>query len=41
MEVTEFLLKDGWKVIRFWGKEVLKNTDICVQKIEKEIYEIK
>ena len=23
----------GWKVIRFWEKEVLKDTDSCVQRV--------
>ncbi len=32
-EVTEALEKQGWKVIRFWGKEIIKNTDNCVDTI--------
>lgn len=35
--VNETLLKDGWKVIRFWGDEIKKKIDFCVQSIEKEI----
>jgi DNA mismatch endonuclease (patch repair protein) len=35
--VNETLLKDGWKVIRFWGNEIKKNIDFCVQSIQKEI----
>lgn len=34
IEVNDYLLKNGWKVLRFWGKEVLKNADICLLKIE-------
>lgn len=30
----------GWTVIRFWGKEILKNTDECVRVIEEAIFEI-
>lgn len=27
------LIETGWRVIRFWEKDVLKNTDACLQKI--------
>lgn len=33
------LLFLGWTVIRFWGKEILKNTDECVRVIEEAIFE--
>lgn len=33
MEVTEKLKKDGWIVLRFWGKDILKNTKACYDKI--------
>ena len=36
-EVNEKLSKDGWKVIRFWGEDIKKNTDICVGTILREI----
>ena len=26
-------------MIRFWGKEILKNTDECVRVIEEAIFE--
>ena len=32
-EVTEQLEKDGWRVLRFWEKEITKNTDRCIQII--------
>lgn len=35
--VNEILNKQGWKVLRFWGNEIKKNLDDCVNKIEKEI----
>lgn len=35
--VNETLLKDGWKVLRFWGHEIKKNTEFCVQSIVNEI----
>jgi len=36
-EVNQKLKNDGWTVIRFWGKEILKETDNCVEIIESEI----
>lgn len=27
------LRKAGWRVIRFWGKEITKNTDKCVKVV--------
>ena len=32
-EVDAKLEEMGWRVIRFWSKEVIKNTDKCVQSI--------
>lgn len=31
--VDKELKKMGWKVIRFWSKEVLKNTEYCTEMI--------
>ncbi len=28
----------GWIVLRFWGEEIKKKPEICVQAIEKRIY---
>lgn len=28
--VNETLLKDGWKIIRFWGDEIKKKLDFCI-----------
>ncbi len=39
-EVNKELLKNGWKVIRFWGKEIEKDLVNCVDKIEREINEV-
>ena len=36
-EVTTKLEQDGWIVIRFWGKEIKKNTEYCVNIIEKAV----
>ncbi len=32
-EVTEQLIKAGWTVLRFWEKEMRKNTGGCIQTI--------
>lgn len=38
-EVNSELLKTGWKVVRFWGKEIEKDLVNCVVKIEAVIDE--
>ena len=35
-EVNAELKKLGWKVLRFWGKDILKKTETCAKKIFKE-----
>lgn len=36
-KVNEILTKEGWKVFRFWGNDILKSTDKCINKIEHYI----
>ena len=36
-EVNNYLELHGWKVLRFWGKEIKKNTSGCADLIEKEV----
>lgn len=36
-EVNDYLESHGWTVIRFWGKDIKKNTLNCVAIIEKAI----
>lgn len=40
-EINKKLLFMGWTVIRFWGKDIKKNTDECVRVIEETIFEMK
>lgn len=40
-EVNQSLCFMGWTVLRFWGKEILSQTDECVKVIEETIFEIK
>ena len=35
--VNYILKSQGWKVLRFWGKDIIKNTNECINRIEKAI----
>lgn len=35
--VNERLKKEGWRIVRFWGKDIEKSLLICVDKFEKVI----
>ena len=34
IDVNRQLKKEGWKIIRFWSKDVSKNLRTCTKKIE-------
>ena len=36
-EVNERLKSEGWTVLRFWGNEILKDADSCVETIQKRL----
>ena len=36
-EVNEYLLNHGYIVLRFWGNEINKDLDSCVNKIEEAL----
>lgn len=36
-EVNKLLKKEGWRVIRFWEHEVMKNPQKCINKIEEKL----
>lgn len=40
-EVNQLLTDDGWTVLRFWGKEIKKETAKCADIIENAIKEKK
>ena len=40
-EVNKLLKGQGWMVLRFWGKEILENTDQCIRTIEEAVFESK
>ena len=37
LEVTAFLEKEGWLVLRFWGKTIKKNCSQCADIIESSL----
>lgn len=37
IEVNAMLDAQGWKVLRFWGKEIEKNLTACGDRIEAEV----
>ncbi len=37
IEVTEELERQGWTVIRFWGKDIKKNLQQCADIVEKAV----
>lgn len=40
-EITKSLNALGWTVLRFWGKDIQKNTAECVKVVEETIFENK
>lgn len=37
IEVSNYLMEQGWTVIRFWSSEIKKNLEECIAKIQTEI----
>lgn len=40
-ENGQALFFQGWTVIRFWGRDIKKNVDECIQVIEECIFSVK
>lgn len=40
-KVNAYLVSKGWKVVRYWDKEVNRNLYKCVKEIENEIEEMR
>lgn len=40
IEKDQALLHEGWTVIHFWGKDILNNTNQCIQVIEDTIFDL-
>ena len=41
LEVTIALRDQGWIVLRFWEKDIIRNLDLCLEKIRIAINECK
>lgn len=41
VEIDKKLLSLDWTVIRFWGEEILKKTDECIQVVEEAVFDNK
>lgn len=41
IRVNDFLKMKGWRVIRFWDRDIKKNLWNCIKAVEKEIEEVK
>lgn len=35
--VNKKLKADGWKILRFWGQDIERNSLLCIRKIQHEI----
>ena len=40
-EVNKTLKQQGWKIFRFWEKDIRKNLDVCLNEVENYILEQK
>ena len=40
-EVTATLRTEGWTVLRFWGRDIQRNLDACVQAVDEAVFEYK
>lgn len=38
-EVTAVLRSEGWTVLRFWGNDIKKNLDACVQAVDEAVFD--
>lgn len=38
-EINKKLSAEGWTVLRFWGKDIIKKTEQCVQTIEEAMFD--
>lgn len=39
IEVNKHLTKEGWTVLRFWGRDIKKNCSECADKIQESLKE--
>lgn len=41
LEKDKMLRFEGWTVIHFWGRDILKNTEECIKVIEETIFDLR
>lgn len=39
--INKKLISMGWNVLRFWGRDIKKNTDECIKVIEETIFDLR
>lgn len=40
-EINKRLKAMGWIVLRFWGKDIKKNTESCIKTIEEAVFDVR
>lgn len=40
-DINRRLKAMGWVVLRFWGKDIKKNTESCVKVIEEAVFDVR
>ena len=40
-DVNRRLKAMGWVVLRFWGKDIKKNTESCINAIEEAVFDVR
>ena len=40
-ETDKKLCSMGWRVLRFWGKDILRDPDKCIKSIEELVFELR
>lgn len=40
-DINKRLKAMGWVVLRFWGKDIKKNTESCIKIIEEAVFDVK
>ena len=40
-DINRRLKAMGWVVLRFWGKDIKKNTESCIKTIEEAVFDVR
>lgn len=41
VEIDKQLKSMGWRVLRFWGRDIVKNLEDCVKTVKETIFQVK